>query len=521
MKSNLTITIDSTFASSNCVGVCTVSAKEDHPNKTLFKGTLLIVDEPSNRPPNGSEGHRILVPKKIAEKNLDSLIGMGLNYQPNKLSGHMPRHKVGVITGAWIDGNKVQVTGHIFSKDFPEAAKELKGSNIGMSMELANVLVKNKSDPIWKLIDFSFTGATALYKNSAAYNKTSLSAAAERELQYLLTGDNVMSDKSKKKKAALSGSSKQLGNLVTAIGESVRNGIKEGLRPFGKKIEQISASVEEQGKTVTDYISLQTKEKIEAGADSDKDESSEADSVHASADESVDVDEDESDELTAAGDDDADDMKGKGKGLTKVKAKKADDDDDTDDSSSDGDDSSDVDAALEKLSKGAANGTKAGPDDESSNPELGSLNKNAKSKRNKTSVNASVVKHVREISAAAHKRIDNLKKENKKLRKTIHAGTRKHKELETTVEEMQAQIEEFTANNIGPKALPPATVMLLSKSGYDLNELNASGRKLTVSEVDEMLASAGVSLNPTERMTMKNNLLEKGLMEQGEINRLQ
>jgi hypothetical protein len=61
--------------------------------------------------------------------------------------------------------------------------------------------------------------------------------------------------------------------------------------------------------------------------------------------------------------------------------------------------------------------------------------------------------------------------------------------------------------------------MLLSKSGIDPLELQASGRKLTVAEVDDMIQAGGVQLTPTERMTMKNNLLEKGLMEVGEITR--
>jgi predicted RNase H-like nuclease (RuvC/YqgF family) len=208
--------------------------------------------------------------------------------------------------------------------------------------------------------------------------------------------------------------------------------------------------------------------------------------------------------------------------VTKVKAKKGkagDDDADSSSSSSSSYGSSSVDAELEKLKKGAGNGTKAGPDEESSDPEFGELNKNAKNKGNKTSVNASVVKSVRKISAAYERKVDKISKENKKLRSKLHASGKKHKELETSVEEMQAQIDNFTENNMGPKALPPAITMLLSKSGIDPLELQASGRKLTVAEVDDMINAGGVSLTPTEKMTMKNNLLEKNLMEMGEITR--
>lgn len=497
-----------------CGDLCGVEKDSDHPNKSNFTGTLLIVDEPSTRPPNGADGHRILVPKDIAKKKLNTLIGMGINYQPNKLQSHNPRHKVGVITKAWIEGNQVKCSGIIYAKDFPEAARELKGSNIGMSMELANVLVKNKNDTVWKLIDFHFTGATALYKNSAAYQKTSLAAqAAERELQSLIGG--VMSDKNKKKSKNLSGSSRTLGNLVTLMSQSVGKAISEGLKPFGEKLETIAASVQEHGASINELVASHAAGSINAG--NDEDESSNDGAINASGDDSS-IAASADDELEAAGYDDGDSAQA-AKGMTKVKAKKAKDDDD-EESSSDDDDSSyddDIDSQLAKLSA-PAKGTKAGPDEESSDPDLGQLNKNAKNKGHKTSVNAAAVKTIRQIAASANNRINSLKAETKKLRKKLSASTKNQKALETQVEDMQSQIEDFT-NTMAPKALPADVRMLLSKGGFDVNELHASGRKLTVAEVDNMFASVGVSLNPTERMTMKNHLLEKDLMEQGEMDR--
>jgi hypothetical protein len=512
MSKLLTFEIDAAVAV-ECGDLCGMESGDDHPNKSSFTGTLLVVDEPSTRPPNGADGHRILVPKDVAKKNLGSLIGMGINYQPNKLQGHNPRHKVGVITKAWIQGNQVKCSGIIYAKDFPEAAKELKGSNIGMSMELANVLVKNKNDNVWKLIDFSFTGATALYKNSAAYQKTSLAAmAAVRELQSLIGGVR-MSDKKKKSKN-LSGSSRSLGNLVTAIGKSVQNGLAEGLKPFGAKLETIAASVKEQGELITEMAASQAAGTINAGEESSAVESS-ASSVKASADSGN----DEEDELAAAASGSASSSSsGKAKGGT-VKAKKAKDyDDSSDDDSSSLDD--DIDSQLAKLSA-PAKGTKAGPDEESADPDLGQLNKNAKSKGHKTSVNAAaVIKTVRSIAASATKRIDTLKASEKKTRKKLHASIKKQKELETELEEVKAQVDNFT-ETMTPKALPADVRMLLQKGGFDINELQASGRKLTVAEVDEMFASSKVTLSPMERMTMKNHLLEKDLMEQGEMDRRQ
>src|SRR5271168_3017079 len=110
MSSKLNFYIDGmVFGARNCVGVCEPSkADNEHPNKMPFVGTLLILDEPSNKPPHGSEGHRIYVSTETAKKRLKSIIGTGLNYAPD-LEGHAVRRKVGVITGAWIDGKELKI----------------------------------------------------------------------------------------------------------------------------------------------------------------------------------------------------------------------------------------------------------------------------------------------------------------------------------------------------------------------------------------------------------------------------
>jgi hypothetical protein len=519
MSDRLNITIDAGVG--GCIGVCDIdSDAKDHPNKMVFNGTLLLVDEPSTRAPNGADGHRILVRKSIAQKNLKSLIGMGVNYQPNKLSAHNPRHKVGVITGAWIDGKKVNVTGYIFAKDFPEAKKELKNNKLGMSMELADVLVKNKSDPIWDLIDFSFTGATCLLKDAAAYAKTSLTASAERVARQIMKGV-MMATKSKKEKKALSGSSRSLGNLLTGIQASITSGLK----PFGKQLAKMSAKIDDHDKTITQLAQIAA-----AGQTNSSSAASNSDSVNAAAssDESVQA----SDELEAGAGESAapaPEMKAKknkaessSRSSSSISAARKKKDDYSSSSSSDSDSESDMDAELEKLSKSMKN-TLAAPDstgEESSDPELGHLNRKAKNKGRKQEVSAGVHKIV-QIAAnyqkVASKRIDSMKAEHKKFRKEIRAERSKRKELEAELEDMQAQFENFTKNNIHPRALPSSTAMLLAKSGLDPNQMQAEGRVLTVQEVDEMLASTQLNLSPVEKMTAKNHLLEKGLMEKGEM----
>lgn len=160
-----------------------IDDEDKHVNKLPFQGVLLILDQASTKPPHGSRGHRIYVPEKVAKEHLEDLIGMAVNYDTHGLDSHETRHKVGVITKAWIKGDKVLVSGSIWKKDFPEAARDLRRSGLGMSMELADVYVRDEDEPVWHLEDFTFTGATVLLKSAAAYFDTSLEIAASIVLE--------------------------------------------------------------------------------------------------------------------------------------------------------------------------------------------------------------------------------------------------------------------------------------------------------------------------------------------------
>ena len=169
-------------AGSSISGFMEADGNDEHPNKLPFKGVLLILDAPSTKPPHGSRGHRIYVPKTVAAKRLASLIGMAINYDRGDLDSHVTRHKVGVITQAWIEGDRVYVKGFAYKKDFPEVVKDLKQGGLGMSMELANVYVRDENEDVWHLVDFAFTGATILKKSAAAYYQTELVANAGKRV---------------------------------------------------------------------------------------------------------------------------------------------------------------------------------------------------------------------------------------------------------------------------------------------------------------------------------------------------
>jgi hypothetical protein len=154
---------------------------EGHPNREPFHGVLTLVDMPSDKPPAGARGHRVLLTRAAAEAALPSLLGMALDYAPN-LDRHDARRKVGLITSAEIIGRKLELAGYLFAKDFPEIVREIQAASLratnadatalGMSYEIANAQVADMRAAVWTLVAVTFTGAAILRRDKAAYRNT-------------------------------------------------------------------------------------------------------------------------------------------------------------------------------------------------------------------------------------------------------------------------------------------------------------------------------------------------------------
>ncbi len=165
-----------------------------HPNRIPFRGVLTLLDTPSDRPPAGARGHRVLLTRAAAERALPSLLGMGLDYAAS-LDRHEPRRKVGVITEAEIrsagvspsargpgrppdsrrdGGATLEIAGYLFARDFPEVVRELRqaGRLLGMSYEITDAQLADPRSRIWTVTDFTFTGAAVLRRDKAAYRDT-------------------------------------------------------------------------------------------------------------------------------------------------------------------------------------------------------------------------------------------------------------------------------------------------------------------------------------------------------------
>jgi len=500
-----------------------------HPNKMPFSATLLICDEPSDKPPHGAQGHRILVTSEVAKSKLSGLPGMAVNYDPSDMDEHATQNKVGVITKAWMEGPRVKISGFVWKKDFPRAEQDLKRKDLGTSMELADVYVANEHSNIWTLDDFEFTGATILKRNAAAYTKTSLAASQLKSLAAAAKaavlgeeGDNVMlKHVEKKKRKVAAADARSSGDL-----DLMTRALTASISPL---INEVKASAQRQEERFNEFMETQNGLRVLEAAADEVDESDDEVVLHAAK-------EDESDdEMEAAKEDDSDesdDMEAKGNPF-------GNDGSDSDESASD---SSSSDAseleAMEDLSL------------EHADPSTGEVNKDASNKGHKTTVTKPPKQgeHFKGNVAkgrlhSAAKKGSNMKKPfpgleaaavvdrlqasfDRRLRRTIkaqeHKYNKKLRKLQAAYQAQEEQLEFFTERESRRSVLPNELVNLAAKSGVNLGEVKAQGQQLSVTAVDHMFAVAanqGVVIEPETRIAMKNILESEGMMENGEITR--
>ena len=153
---------------------------DGHPNRVAFEGILTMVDTASDKAPAGARGHRVVLTREAAEKALPSLLGMAVDYRPG-WDGHDARCKIGLLTEANVEGNKLTVRGYLYARDFPEVAEAIVAhapEQMGMSYEIADARVEDMRADIWKLTRVTFTGAAILLREKAAYRATSFRMAS-------------------------------------------------------------------------------------------------------------------------------------------------------------------------------------------------------------------------------------------------------------------------------------------------------------------------------------------------------
>jgi hypothetical protein len=161
----------------------TMPRVDGHPNRREFRGVLTVANAPSDRPPSGARGHKVMLTSRATERALPSLLGMAVDFAP-ELDRHDARRKVGIITSADLrpgagKAQSLDVQGYLFARDFPEVVDEIlrRKGELGMSYEIADVRVLDAEAPVWVATDFKFTGAAVLLREKAAYQGTNVELA--------------------------------------------------------------------------------------------------------------------------------------------------------------------------------------------------------------------------------------------------------------------------------------------------------------------------------------------------------
>jgi hypothetical protein len=432
-----------------------------------------------------------------------------------------------------MEDKDVKIAGFVWKKDFPKAEQDFKRKDLGTSMELADVYVKNEHANIWELNDFEFTGATILKRNAAAYTKTSLSAAAKAAVLGE-EGENNMSKKvrtdDKKRKVAAAGEhirSRGNGDLALMT-QAISGSFTSALGPL---VSEIKASNQAVLDSVEELKGLHL---IQAAAQPQEDESDDEVVMHAAEDAS----DESSDDMAAAHD--SDDMAAASDDSDDMAAAQFGSDGSASDASSDQSDASDASelAAMEDL--------ELDHPDEST----GEVNKDATNKGHKTSVTKppkqgehfkgnvakgrlhsaakkgnGMKKPFPGLEAAADK-LRTVYASNRKLKHTIKAMGNKYgkklNKLQAAYAAQEERLEFFTDREARRSAMPTELINLAAKSGVNLGELKAAGQSLTVTQVDHLFATAkmqGINIDPEQRIAMKMQLEQEGLMDNGEITR--
>jgi hypothetical protein len=147
-----------------------------HPNRREFSGVLTLLETPSDRPPQGSRRHPVVISRLAAERSLETLLLMGVS------EGHY-QAKCGVITSVRIDGDELCVAGHLFERDCPEIVKQLAASSedFGLSYEITECFVEDIRSRVWRILDCFFTGVAIVPKKKAAYQGTNITLSGRTE----------------------------------------------------------------------------------------------------------------------------------------------------------------------------------------------------------------------------------------------------------------------------------------------------------------------------------------------------
>ena len=213
-------------------------AQSENPDFMKFDAVVGYVDIPTDATPRGGiDGYKLVI--RSEGMNVRSLIGCGVNvawsdgwYEDSSqnLKGHDVRFKVGVIDDAYVVGNEIHASGHLWKYDFPDVCDtiECAKESLGCSVE-AYFDGFRQDDEAKILTGFGarFTGVAILYKSKAAFKSTKVMCSIQEQEE-----DNLNEETKKALQAMFSEQNKAFEAKFTAINEAMEK--------FEKSVQELS-----------------------------------------------------------------------------------------------------------------------------------------------------------------------------------------------------------------------------------------------------------------------------------------
>lgn len=199
-------------------------ASPDNEDSMNFSGVIGYVDTPSDMPPHSDfPGYRAVLSSENVD--VDSLVGSGVNVlwsgDEDNLTDHSVRFKVGVIDKAWLEGKEIHANGHLWKTDFPDVCTtiSLAKDSLGFSAEAIGYgIAKDDEKKVLKMENVHFTGVSILYRDRAAFQKTSIMCSISKENENLNEEmKKALDEQNKANEAKFSALDEKLDRLTEAV----------------------------------------------------------------------------------------------------------------------------------------------------------------------------------------------------------------------------------------------------------------------------------------------------------------
>lgn len=254
-------------------------ASPDNDDTMKFSGVIGYVDTPSDMPPHSDyPGYKAVLSSENVD--VDSLVGSGVNVlwsaDEDNLTDHSVRFKVGVIDKAWLEGKEIHADGHLWKVDFPDVCStiSLAKESLGFSAEAVGYgISKNDKDKVLTMENVHFTGVSILYKDRAAFQKTSIACSVDmmnKEKENLNEEmQKALDEQNKATEAKFSAVNEKLDKLNEALEKAVAQFSapkEEKKEEPAEKPEEKVLKAEDIAKAVTDGIAaaFAAQKKVEA-----------------------------------------------------------------------------------------------------------------------------------------------------------------------------------------------------------------------------------------------------------------